>query len=508
MSDGRFAERKALYRAIRSLGDEDQKKALSYVSFLRFNELHKDRAMEGLWEAPREETTVSATYPEPSPVPETLYPDPVFFESEENGHLNETIDAGATADAGTEIKEESLEISEESVTEAEAVRPEEPLLKPEFDADEFFTPVRSERFEEIKKKRGSSIMEGLARLRRSAAPPEKVAAEEAAPEPPLVEAKEFPAEEFPTVFHQQETDWKTTDDVAPEPRPDERHEWVDFYPSPHIEQSSAEGAHQAEAIPFAEPFYVDTFEANPVSPEAEASGHAELHETETEGDEGTSSKPEPELPFSDDFFFPIRSERLNEAERLAKEKGEETESLHVPDEDAVVDFSDREPFAAERDEASSSSNDFAGSRGEEISTNFDPDAAEDLKRIRKILRLTLGELAWILSVNVTTLCRWFKDEAPDSEQKKLLKYFMTVADCIEQFEIARFDLLKYNPFADGETFLQRLKREKLTGQDLKMMKDLAEKKVRVRRKLKGATEPYYTFEDLINLYATPLHCEA
>ncbi|MDR3265395.1 MAG: hypothetical protein LBT15_05220, partial [Synergistaceae bacterium] len=133
--------------------------------------------------------------------------------------------------------------------------------------------------------------------------------------------------------------------------------------------------------------------------------------------------------------------------------------------------------------------------------------SETLMRCRSVLRLSCAEMAFLFDVSPEKFYSWFGDDGPDIEQEVLLQYCVEVAKRVEKTEIPRFDLAIRNAFSDGDSFVQKLKRQKITGEDLKILKDAAQRDEELRRRPKGATKPFHSFQDTIDLYSTPLYCE-
>ena len=133
---------------------------------------------------------------------------------------------------------------------------------------------------------------------------------------------------------------------------------------------------------------------------------------------------------------------------------------------------------------------------------------ERLRRLLTSFRLSYAEVANLFDAPVSVVYSWFEGVLWDAGQEAKLEYFLEVADRVSQTEIPRPDLVVHRPFASGETFLDKLKRQKVTGQDLKTLKDVATRAEELRHKPKGASRPFYPFEEAINLYSTPLYGEA
>jgi hypothetical protein len=132
---------------------------------------------------------------------------------------------------------------------------------------------------------------------------------------------------------------------------------------------------------------------------------------------------------------------------------------------------------------------------------------KQLVRLRKILGLSCEDLAFLFEVSPGVLYSWFSDRAPNAAQQELLLYCLEVADRVEQVAVPRIGATARRPFPDGELFLHKLKRQKITGQDLKILKEMAQRVEELRRKPKGATKPFHPFQHTVTLYSTPLYCE-
>lgn len=132
---------------------------------------------------------------------------------------------------------------------------------------------------------------------------------------------------------------------------------------------------------------------------------------------------------------------------------------------------------------------------------------ESLMQCRKVLHLSCVSLAFLFDVSPETLYSLAEGDGPNAEQEALLQYCLEVAKRVVTAEIPRFDLAARRSFPGGDFFAQKLKRQKITGQDLKVLKDAALMGEELRRRPKGATKPFHSFQDTVVLYSTPLYCE-
>jgi hypothetical protein len=228
----------------------------------------------------------------------------------------------------------------------------------------------------------------------------------------------------------------------------------------------------------------------------------------------------------DDFFMPVRSERFealrknveSESTRSVKPTREflfrlpekarkpEPETVNEPDvpisvEPVPVSVAAEKTEKTEKMEKPGDAAETTDARDAELSRE------SDLMPLRRILHLSCADLAFLFDASAAQVYSWFGKAAPNADQDDLLQYCLDVTARVEKAGVNRLDLAVRHPFPDGETFVQKLKRQKITGQDLKTLKDLAQKSEDLRRRPKGATKPFYPFPDAITLYSTPLYCE-
>ena len=224
----------------------------------------------------------------------------------------------------------------------------------------------------------------------------------------------------------------------------------------------------------------------------------------------------------EDFYLPVRSERFAQLKKTSEsdvpQQVQEPElsmellesdsfgiSFPVEDTQTQQEKFKREEFKqkASRSLQNASSADPKGSlqNAYEVPTGR-------LKHVLRVLSLSLSDLASLFDLSLPEICVWFEEGTLDMEQEALLQYLSKVADRVEKNEIPRFNRVAARPFSDGEYFLDKLKRQKVTGEDLKILKETACKTEELCRKTKGSAKPFYAFQDTITLYSTPLYSDS
>ena len=128
-------------------------------------------------------------------------------------------------------------------------------------------------------------------------------------------------------------------------------------------------------------------------------------------------------------------------------------------------------------------------------------------RIVKSLHLSFADMAFLFHVSSSMVQTWFAGDALHAGEEMQLQYMAEVAERVEGMDIPRLDQAIRHPMPDGEFFLEKLKDRKVTDEDLKTLRETAERYEELRRKFKGATKPFHDMQNAIGLYATPLHCE-
>ncbi len=253
-------------------------------------------------------------------------------------------------------------------------------------------------------------------------------------------------------------------------------------PSVPFENENSVHAVEPPSFPVAEPFVYD--EAFWHDPSQNEVSQAELSRPEVPRFE--VSQIETYQP--EDFYLPVRSERFEQLKKtpesdLAQQVQEPDLSLRLPE---------SEPSAEPKD---------SGRNAYEVPVGR-------LKHALRVLGLSLSDLTSLFDLSFPEVCAWFEGGTLDMEQEALLQYCAKVADLVEKNGIPRFNRVAARPFSDGEYFTDKLKRQKVTGEDLKILKETAYRTEELRRKTKGSAKPFYAFQDTITLYSTPLYSEA
>ena len=130
-----------------------------------------------------------------------------------------------------------------------------------------------------------------------------------------------------------------------------------------------------------------------------------------------------------------------------------------------------------------------------------------LKQVVKSLHLNFADVVFLFGVSFSMVQKWFAGAALGVEEEMQLQYLLEMAKRVEAMNIPRLDRIIRHSMPDGEFFMEKLKDRKITDENLKTLQETAERSEELRRKFKGATKPFYAMQNVVGLYATPLHCE-
>ncbi len=488
MAKGQIVDRKELYRMICALSDADVQKAVSYVSFLRFVDVSEGKDMMELLRA------------EPSAGGgKTESPAPHFADAPVIGKSATIPSTESVADVSIPKAEKpKIEEPKPSEPEAEASTSKDGASESEelFDVGDFYTPVRSPRFDQV---------------------PEE--SEPKKPEEPKPAASASAGEPIiPRLMRELEQTVHSIFEPNRESKPSrsarEREE-----PLPSLFEPLTYDHHEPAPVVASEPAPAAPAPSEPASAKAAFA---------------------PRDP-AENFFMPVRSQRFDQLRRppepapastpgpearlesepepeLSKNSGHrpygEAQELSMfvatPEPMHVSPEANEKPKMSSNADAASDSPP-APKPEPAVPAEEERKAASMHQRLRRLLtsfRLTYAEVSNLFDAPTSVVYSWFEGGSWDAGQEAKLEYFLEVADRVGQIGISRADLVVRRPFAGGETFLEKLKRQKVTGQDLKTLKDVAARSEELRHKPKGATRPFYPFEEAISLYSTPLYGEA
>lgn len=111
--------------------------------------------------------------------------------------------------------------------------------------------------------------------------------------------------------------------------------------------------------------------------------------------------------------------------------------------------------------------------------------AELLTSIRSALKLNMSDLASVLGVSRPTVYAWLDGETPSPENHRVITRLKGVADEVESIGIERIDKLLKRPIFGGASFLDKLKAQEATREQLQILKRLGDKEEAARRTRKG-----------------------
>ena len=277
-------------------------------------------------------------------------------------------------------------------------------------------------------------------------------------------------------------------------------------PSVPFENENSVHAVEPPSFPVAEPFVYD--EAFWHDPSQNEVSQAELSRPEVPRfDVSQIETYQPE-----DFYLPVRSERFEQLKKmpesdLAQQVQEPDLSLRLPESESFGTSFPVEKTQT-RQEALLSAQPEPSAEPKDSGRNAYEVPVGRLKHALRVLGLSLSDLTSLFDLSFPEVCAWFEGGTLDMEQEALLQYCAKVADLVEKNGIPRFNRVAARPFSDGEYFTDKLKRQKVTGEDLKILKETAYRTEELRRKTKGSAKPFYAFQDTITLYSTPLYSEA
>jgi len=130
-----------------------------------------------------------------------------------------------------------------------------------------------------------------------------------------------------------------------------------------------------------------------------------------------------------------------------------------------------------------------------------------LKRVVKSLHLNFADVVFLFNISFPMAQIWFAGFALNAEEEMQLQYLLEIAIRVEKMNIPRFDRIIRHPMPDGDSFLKKLRDREITDESWSTLLETAERAEELRRKFKGATKPFHSMQNAINLYAKPLHCE-
>jgi len=198
---------------------------------------------------------------------------------------------------------------------------------------------------------------------------------------------------------------------------------------------------------------------------------------------------------SESFYAPVRSDYFNSNKKPG------------PSESFFFDESVPEPIQPEPTRSESIFED--SGHGEEPFLQTTPlsqePSVQKLKRVVKSLRLNFADVAFLFRLSLPMARMWLAGSALGAEEEMQLQYLLEVAERVEEMDIPRLDRAIRRPMADGEFFMEKLKDRKVTDDNLKTLRETAERSEELRRKFKGATKPFYSMQNAIGLYSMPLY---
>ncbi len=112
--------------------------------------------------------------------------------------------------------------------------------------------------------------------------------------------------------------------------------------------------------------------------------------------------------------------------------------------------------------------------------------AEHVALIQDTFALKMSELAMILGVSRPTVYAWLDGQEPKPESIQDIQRISHLAEHLQTTKIICLDKLIRRPIFNSQSLIDKLKAGEVTGEDLSILKELADKESQSRRRTKGS----------------------
>ena len=131
--------------------------------------------------------------------------------------------------------------------------------------------------------------------------------------------------------------------------------------------------------------------------------------------------------------------------------------------------------------------------------------AEHVALIRDALALNMSELAMVLGVSRPTVYAWLDGQEPKPEAIQDIQRISDLARQLQAMEIARVDKLVRRPIFGSQSLVEKLEAGEATGDDLAILKKLANKEAQSRRRTKGSGKTRRSISDASDDYSPSVY---
>ncbi len=131
--------------------------------------------------------------------------------------------------------------------------------------------------------------------------------------------------------------------------------------------------------------------------------------------------------------------------------------------------------------------------------------AEHVALIRDAFALNMSELAMILGVSRPTAYAWLDGQEPKPEAIQAIQHISELAEQLRIVKITRLDKLIRRPIFNSQSLIDKLKAGEVTGEDLSILKQLADKEAQSRRRTKGSGKIRRNFSDVSEDYSPSVY---